>query len=119
MPANDELAVQTTHVTRGQEGEGTNLTKLILEKIAAHETATVTEPKIQGGGPPKDAIELPVKVVEVYTKLGAPGTLSLVESADATLQDRTSALPLQIRNATQAVQGTPNITSMGRASFHH
>ena len=51
-----------------KEGQGTNLADLILQKIAAHEAARTGEPLIQGGGMPEDAIELPAKVVEVYSK---------------------------------------------------
>jgi len=51
-----------------EEGQGTNLADLILEKIAAHEAAQTGEPVIQGGGIPEDAVELPAKVVEVYSK---------------------------------------------------
>jgi len=68
MPTHDELALQPMQSTANQDDEGTNLADLILEKIAAHEAATVREPKIQGGGPPENAIELPAKVVEVYSK---------------------------------------------------
>lgn len=50
------------------EGQGTNLADLILEKIAAHEAGQVGELVIQGGGMPEDAVELPAKVVEVYSK---------------------------------------------------
>ena len=50
------------------EGDSTNLADLILEKIAAHEAHTHSRPVVQGGGPPEDAVELPAKVVEVYTK---------------------------------------------------
>ncbi|KAF2719755.1 Bystin-domain-containing protein [Polychaeton citri CBS 116435] len=55
------------------EGPGTNLADLILEKIAAHEAshqAGGTAPAVQGGGAPDDAVELPAKVVEVYTQVG-------------------------------------------------
>lgn len=41
---------------------------LILEKIAAHESTQARNPVIQGGGAPEDAIELPAKVMEVYSK---------------------------------------------------
>ena len=68
MPTHDELAIQPMQGTNAQEDEGTNLADLILEKIAAHEAATAREPIIQGGGPPEDAVELPAKVVEVYSK---------------------------------------------------
>ncbi|KAF2028845.1 Bystin-domain-containing protein [Setomelanomma holmii] len=53
-------------------GPGTDLAALILEKIAAHEASdgAVKQPEILGGGAPEDAIELPAKVVEVYSKIG-------------------------------------------------
>lgn len=50
------------------EEQGTNLADLILEKIAAHEAVQSDHPVIQGGGLPEDAVELPAKVVEVYSK---------------------------------------------------
>lgn len=49
-------------------GQGTNLTELILEKIAAHEAAQAGLPIVQGGGPPEDAVELPAVLVEAYSK---------------------------------------------------
>ncbi|CAK4031163.1 rRNA processing Bystin [Lecanosticta acicola] len=56
------------------QGPGTNLADLILEKIAAHEAQEQGQsdglPQIQGGGDPEDAVELPAKVVEVYTQVG-------------------------------------------------
>ncbi|PSN65759.1 Bystin-domain-containing protein [Corynespora cassiicola Philippines] len=52
-------------------GPGTDLASLILEKIAQHEAAQANgQPEIQGGGDPEDAIEIPAKVVEVYSKIG-------------------------------------------------
>ncbi|EON64016.1 hypothetical protein W97_03246 [Coniosporium apollinis CBS 100218] len=56
-----------------QGGGGTNLTALILQKIAAHEAGQAPQrehPSIHGGGAPEDAIEIPAKVVEVYTQVG-------------------------------------------------
>lgn len=56
------------------QGPGTNLADLILEKIAAHEAAQDlagnARPQVQGGGDPNDAMELPAKVVEVYSQVG-------------------------------------------------
>ncbi|KAK8220039.1 snoRNA-binding rRNA-processing protein [Zalaria obscura] len=52
------------------EGESTNLADIILAKIAQHEAAQDSRGPVQGGGPPEDAIELPAKVVEVYTQVG-------------------------------------------------
>lgn len=52
-----------------EEEQGTNLADLILEKIAAHEAQQKDEPRnVVGGGPPEDAVELPAKVVEVYSQ---------------------------------------------------
>lgn len=50
-------------------GGGTDLAALILDKIAQHEAAT-PQREIRGGGDPEDAVELPEKVVEVYSKVG-------------------------------------------------
>ncbi|KAK3680168.1 snoRNA-binding rRNA-processing protein [Recurvomyces mirabilis] len=59
------------------QGPGTNLADIILEKIALHEAqqqdpspAAPPVRQILGGGDPDDAIELPAKVVEVYTQTG-------------------------------------------------
>ena len=53
---------------------GTNLTELILEKIAAHEALQEAgqngQLEVQGGGEPEDAVELPAKVVEAYSRIG-------------------------------------------------
>ncbi|KAL8889791.1 MAG: hypothetical protein Q9215_002979 [Flavoplaca cf. flavocitrina] len=55
-----------------QEGDGqvTSLADLILEKIAMHESAQSRTPAVHGGGPPEETVELPIKVIEVYTKIG-------------------------------------------------
>lgn len=50
-------------------GGGTDLAALILDKIAQHESDN-PHPEIHGGGDPEDAVELPEKVVEVYSKVG-------------------------------------------------
>ncbi|KAF2710069.1 rRNA processing protein-like protein Bystin [Pleomassaria siparia CBS 279.74] len=52
------------------QGPGTDLAALILEKIAMHEQANPQPDRVLGGGAPEDAIELPAKVVEVYSKIG-------------------------------------------------
>lgn len=69
QPAPDE--------TEEAQGPGTNLADLILEKIAAHEAQAGGAPPaghdprdIRGDGHPDDAVELPAKVVEVYTQVG-------------------------------------------------
>ncbi|KAI9681538.1 MAG: snoRNA-binding rRNA-processing protein [Caeruleum heppii] len=53
-----------------EEGQSTSLADLILAKIAAHEAGQDAAPLVKGGGHPEDAVELPAKVVEVYTKIG-------------------------------------------------
>ncbi|KAL8692877.1 MAG: hypothetical protein Q9218_002170 [Villophora microphyllina] len=63
--------LQPTQDPNGEsEGQTTSLADLILEKIAAHESTRNGQPVIHGGGPPEEAVELPAKVVEVYTKIG-------------------------------------------------
>ncbi|GAB7363956.1 hypothetical protein MBLNU230_g4518t1 [Neophaeotheca triangularis] len=57
------------------QGPGTNLADLILEKIAAQEAqdqaaASGFPPAAQEPDHPDDAVELPAKVVEVYTQVG-------------------------------------------------
>lgn len=69
MPSTSADAIlQTTANKDTEEGQGTNLADLILEKIAAHEATQTGQPTVQGGGLPMEAIELPAKVVEVYSK---------------------------------------------------
>lgn len=68
MPSSEDPALQPREDNVDEQGQGTNLADLILEKIAAHEAAQAGELIIQGGGAPEDAVELPAKVVEVYTK---------------------------------------------------
>ncbi len=50
------------------EEHGTNLADLILKKIAAHEAVESGQPVVQGEGLSEDAVELPAKVFEVYSK---------------------------------------------------
>ena len=56
------------------DGPGTNLTELILAKIAAHEAMQEAgeddAPQVRGGGDPDDAVELPEKVVDAYGQIG-------------------------------------------------
>jgi essential nuclear protein 1 len=52
----------------GGQQDDTNLADLILERIAQHEASQAQGRRIVGGGAPEDAIELPAKVVEVYTQ---------------------------------------------------
>ena len=72
MPSGANPILQLKGQFEGQieeeQQEGTNLADLILEKIAAHEATQSRQPPIQGAGPPEDAVELPAKVIEVYSK---------------------------------------------------
>ena len=68
MPSTSADAILQAAANKVTEGQGTNLADLILEKIAAQEATQAGQPIVQGGGPPEEAIELPAKVVEVYSK---------------------------------------------------
>lgn len=56
------------------QGQNTNLADLILEKIAAFEAEQAghdqsnEQPNIVGGGPAEDAVRIPTKALEVYSK---------------------------------------------------
>jgi essential nuclear protein 1 len=65
---NPEFDPATLLGAQADEGESTNLADLILSKIAQHESSQAQGHIIRGGGAPEDAIELPAKVVEVYTQ---------------------------------------------------
>ncbi|KAI4140128.1 MAG: hypothetical protein LQ341_003957 [Variospora aurantia] len=66
----DHLIQPTADRDKEEDSQGRSLAEIILEKIAAHEANLSGQPIIQGGGAPQDAVELPIKVVEVYTKIG-------------------------------------------------
>jgi essential nuclear protein 1 len=60
------------------EGPGTNLADLILEKIAAHEAAQAANGGVaqNAPGPIDEDFEIPTKVVEVYSKYDFPKPVS-------------------------------------------
>jgi essential nuclear protein 1 len=60
------------------EGPGTNLADLILEKIAAHEAAQAANGGVaqNAPGPIDEDFEIPAKVVEVYSKYDFPKPIS-------------------------------------------
>ena len=71
IPSGEQPSLELDTAPQSGEGEqGTNLTDLILQKIAAHEAKESGQPVVMGGGLPEDAIEIPAKVVEVYEKIG-------------------------------------------------
>ena len=55
-------------------GPGTNLTELILQRIAEKEVREEAEAAglqpVRGGGDPEDAVEIPMRVVETFEKIG-------------------------------------------------
>ncbi|EXJ92905.1 hypothetical protein A1O3_01460 [Capronia epimyces CBS 606.96] len=60
-----------------EAGHATNLTELILRRIAEKEALEASrddggqrQVAFMGSGPPDDAVELPMKVVETFTKVG-------------------------------------------------
>lgn len=70
MTSQDHILRPTTGQDQEEEGQSRSIAEIILEKIAAHEAKQNGRPVYQGGGAPEDAVELPVKVVEVYSKIG-------------------------------------------------
>ncbi|KAL8936419.1 MAG: hypothetical protein Q9216_004940 [Gyalolechia sp. 2 TL-2023] len=66
----DHILEPNVNGSEGTDSQGRNLAEIILEKIAAHEATQSGQPVIHGGGSAEEAIELPVKVVEVYSKIG-------------------------------------------------
>ncbi|KAK0653560.1 Uncharacterized protein DIS24_g6011 [Lasiodiplodia hormozganensis] len=72
-PTSDPSHLFNPGASEEQSG-GTNLAALILEKIAEKEAQDAAAggdgPRYVGGGDPEDAIELPARVVEVYTQVG-------------------------------------------------
>ncbi|KAK7719471.1 snoRNA-binding rRNA-processing protein [Botryosphaeria dothidea] len=72
-PTSDPSQLFNPGASEEQSG-GTNLAALILEKIAEKEAqdaaANGDGPRYVGGGAPEDAVELPARVVEVYTQVG-------------------------------------------------
>ncbi|KAL9002011.1 MAG: hypothetical protein Q9188_005038 [Gyalolechia gomerana] len=66
----DHILEPSIDRTEETDSQGRNLAEIILEKIAAHEATKSGRPVVHGGGPAEEAIELPAKVVEVYSKIG-------------------------------------------------
>ncbi|CAO1598608.1 snoRNA-binding rRNA-processing protein [Xanthoria calcicola] len=62
--------VPISPLAHNRDEQCTSLADLILEKIAMHESARDGKPEIEGGGPPEEAVGLPMKVIEVYSKIG-------------------------------------------------
>ena len=54
--------------TDAETDQGTNLADLILEKIAAHEATQTGQPIPRNLDEFEEPVELPAKVVEVYSK---------------------------------------------------
>lgn len=67
-PEFDPATLLQPKSAEAEDEQGTNLADLILEKIAAHEAQREGPREIVGGGPAEDAVELPAKVVEVYSQ---------------------------------------------------
>ncbi|KAL9026202.1 MAG: hypothetical protein Q9196_005097 [Gyalolechia fulgens] len=70
MTSQDHIFKPTIEHTVENGSQGRNLAEIILERIAAHEATESGRPVTHGGGPAEEAIELPAKVVEVYSKIG-------------------------------------------------
>jgi essential nuclear protein 1 len=70
LPPGEEPTLDLQSAGSQATGGGTNLADLILQQIAAKEAGEAGQPELQGGGIPEDAVEIPAKVVEVYSKIG-------------------------------------------------
>ena len=68
MPSGPDTLIEEVSIGEAAGGQGINLADIILERIAAHEAAQEGKPKIQGGGPAEDAVEIPAKAVQVFSK---------------------------------------------------
>ncbi|KAM3084142.1 snoRNA-binding rRNA-processing protein [Clarireedia jacksonii] len=53
-----------------QEEQGTDLTALIMDRIAQFEAKQAGQPGAHASGPPEDGFEVHPKILEVYTKVG-------------------------------------------------
>ncbi|KAI9687912.1 MAG: snoRNA-binding rRNA-processing protein [Bathelium mastoideum] len=74
-PSFDPSTILRPNHETEEEGAGTSLADLILEKIAVHEALQTlsdgeTPRHIVGGGQREDAVQIPGKVVEVYHQIG-------------------------------------------------
>lgn len=68
VPRGDDDPIFDPSQPGDENGESTNLADLILEKIAAHEATQSSEREVMGGGAPEDAVQIPMKAVDVYQK---------------------------------------------------
>ena len=68
MPLTADALMEANGEREEDEGQGTNLADLILEKIAAHEAATGDHMQAYDEDEHEGMSEIPPKVVEVYTK---------------------------------------------------
>ena len=69
-PNGEEPTFELNAAPPARVEQGTNLADLILQRIEEHQAKESGQPVVVGGGLPEDAIEIPLKVVEVYAKVG-------------------------------------------------
>ena len=67
-PSTSDDMIPSVASKDNEETQGTNLADLILEKIAAHEATNSDQRAIPTREDPGEPVELPAKVVEVYSK---------------------------------------------------
>ncbi|KAI9781243.1 MAG: snoRNA-binding rRNA-processing protein [Peltula sp. TS41687] len=70
LPPSEDLPIAQGDDRARDEDQATNLADIILKKIAAHEAAQSSRPDVHANDRPEEGVELPPKVVEVYTKIG-------------------------------------------------
>jgi essential nuclear protein 1 len=68
IPRGDDDPIFNPQQAGDENGGGTSLADLILEKIAAHEAAQGDQPQVIGGGAEEDAVEIPMKALDVFQK---------------------------------------------------
>jgi essential nuclear protein 1 len=103
-----------------EEGPGTNLADLILEKIAAHEAAQAANGGRPQGAPEpidEDLEEIPEKVVEVYTKYAVPSID--IDQTLILIQSRPVVVEIQIRKTTKSFQNSSDSSSLGGYNTNH
>ena len=71
--------MQPVQTDEEKQEQSINLADLILEKIAAREVAEAEAPIIHGEGSREEAAEIPLKVMEVYSRYVRRNIVSCIE----------------------------------------
>ena len=125
IPREDDV-LSTKDGPIDERDRGINLADLILERIVAHEAAQSRDQVSQSSSHFEDTMELPAKVVEVYSKyvcLLVNVCLSSLLVPEPwlkeTQQNWSPALSIQIGKASKALQNYSCDVSLGRDFGNH